>query len=771
MGIFDNITRLFTKKDGKEANVNKTPVKNTIGEKKIDFGKFNSYGIPDQYPDYSTNEALQRYEGWVYACVKKISTTAAAVELKLYEQKSTGVEEIQKHELLDVLNRANDFMTYYDMIELTTMFLELTGEAYWWKVRDERGKVIELFPWFLPSGMTIIPGKDKFISGYVYRVPETGQEIPFDSEDIIYFRFPSPTNRFRGMSPVKASAMDVETERNARWWNLKFFKNSARPYGALKTEHKLDQETYDRLKMQWEAQHQGGNNAYKVAILEQGLDFAEIAMSHTDMDFINQRTFSRDSILSMFGVPKSVLGIVEDVNRANAEVSKEVFLTETIEPLMRKIVGSINEQLVTSEFQDNYFLDFDDLTSEDQETVLARYKAGIADGWLSRNEVRLSEGLSTVEGADILTMPLNQVPLGEADSTSKGLKTHFAPRYKTEHDIINEVVEETIDKKIHKKKIAKQANKAIGKSPACRQADETQEECVARKIPEIMKEDPSMENDQATAVAISLCKRPCSAKSKKKIEGGLSENQKLKFWQMKDAFVNVGITKVKKELQTELRKQRAYVLKQFDNKAFSKEDIKRILLPVALFSGKLKDRLFPTMVGLTITHGDAVSRAFKLGEEISDKTAQSFISRRLKKSADSIVKNNNDLIAETLQQGLKDGDIIPDLRKRITNLFDNRIIKDKAELIARTETTASSTFASEQIYKQAGITQKEWLVNPGACPMCTPLNGKKVYIDAPFFEKGDIVVGANGNRLTVDFETISRPPLHVNCRCDLLPVI
>lgn len=47
------------------------------------------------------------------------------------------------------------------------------------------------------------------------------------------------------------------------------------------------------------------------------------------------------------------------------------------------------------------------------------------------------------------------------------------------------------------------------KSPACRQSDETVEECVARKIPELM--DEGMEHDQAVAAAHSICEEPCKS--------------------------------------------------------------------------------------------------------------------------------------------------------------------------------------------------------------------------------------------------------------------
>lgn len=50
------------------------------------------------------------------------------------------------------------------------------------------------------------------------------------------------------------------------------------------------------------------------------------------------------------------------------------------------------------------------------------------------------------------------------------------------------------------------------KSPACRLNNETQEEYVARKIPEILKENPGMEQSQATAIAYALCSKKCGEK-------------------------------------------------------------------------------------------------------------------------------------------------------------------------------------------------------------------------------------------------------------------
>ena len=68
------------------------------------------------------------------------------------------------------------------------------------------------------------------------------------------------------------------------------------------------------------------------------------------------------------------------------------------------------------------------------------------------------------------------------------------------------------------------------KSPACRMADETAKECVARKIPEIMKENPKMENEQATAIAFSMCKKSCEEKDEEKDKKVKKEIKVIERW-------------------------------------------------------------------------------------------------------------------------------------------------------------------------------------------------------------------------------------------------
>ena len=68
--------------------------------------------------------------------------------------------------------------------------------------------------------------------------------------------------------------------------------------------------------------------------------------------------------------------------------------------------------------------------------------------------------------------------------------------------VINEQAEPEVEQPVE--------TEALQKSPPCRQAGESVDDCVGRKIPEILDENPDMDRDQAVAIAHSMCEESCS---------------------------------------------------------------------------------------------------------------------------------------------------------------------------------------------------------------------------------------------------------------------
>jgi len=83
-----------------------------------------------------------------------------------------------------------------------------------------------------------------------------------------------------------------------------------------------------------------------------------------------------------------------------------------------------------------------------------------------------------------------------------------------------------------------------------------------------------------------------------------------------------------------------------------------------------------------------------------------------------------------------------------------------------------------QGWEQSGeVAGKRWLLAPNACEFCKQAakiyNGSQLGLrDVPDqLKRGQVLVGTDGGRMRLDYESIAGPPLHPNDRCDLEPVL
>jgi len=107
------------------------------------------------------------------------------------------------------------------------------------------------------------------------------------------------------------------------------------------------------------------------------------------------------------------------------------------------------------------------------------------------------------------------------------------------------------------------------------------------------------------------------------------------------------------------------------------------------------------------------------------------------------------LISDTIASGIADGRPYKEIAKDLDSIFDAR--DKRAELLVRTETRKHHIEGMKTRYKANNIESVEWsTAGSDVCPLCVQLEGKRYPVD-------DAPGGG--------------PPLHVNCRCRLIPVV
>jgi SPP1 gp7 family putative phage head morphogenesis protein len=174
------------------------------------------------------------------------------------------------------------------------------------------------------------------------------------------------------------------------------------------------------------------------------------------MDFVEQSKMSMEEILSAFGVPKSEIGLMENIQRANAETSSYVFTKNTIMPIMKKIAKSISKAIL-KDYKDLSYIEAVNIVPDNKEQLLAEWTVGV-DKWITRNEIRNHLGLPLIQGGDTLYSEFNKV---EIDSQIKTVKSNNKLESKQNNNFVIESVFNKLNKALEYKKLAKENIKEV----------------------------------------------------------------------------------------------------------------------------------------------------------------------------------------------------------------------------------------------------------------------------------------------------------------------
>jgi len=420
-------------------------------KKKFFDGGFGASWIPLLGGKYNKKEL---YVGLTYSSIDAIADAVASAQFKMYKYQGNKKIEVMEHFALKLLNKPTTTRTKRDMLYEGISHLLIWGKWYLLPNYNILGtRAVELQVLHPMRVLTWAPYG--VVDKYIYYALNGGT-VEFTPEEIIVIHKPNPFNPIDGISALDMARDTIELDQNAKKWNKNFFANGAIPSGNLTTDQQLNDDTLERLRKQFNETYTGIDNAHKIMITEQGLKWDQIAPRQKEMDFVESRKFNRDEIISTLRVPKTILGITDEVNRANAESSEYVFAKWIIEPLLHMIDEKLTQMyLPFFPSSDGLFIEHVSTVPEDKEIELKTKETGI-NKWMTVNEVRAKDGLPPVENGDTIYMPNNLVPLGEkppmpidnppAKRLTKAAKpkTHIAAR-----DTYLEVKEALFAKKLH----------------------------------------------------------------------------------------------------------------------------------------------------------------------------------------------------------------------------------------------------------------------------------------------------------------------------------
>jgi HK97 family phage portal protein len=693
----------------------------------------------------SPAKAMTVYNGWVYACVRAISEEIANMRWRLFEMKGDEATELFDHDILDLLNGVNEAQTGYELKYLMGSHLELAGNFY--AVMDgvkagkdgkPNGKPRALYP-LNPAGVRVVVDHTQFPSRITkFEYTSYGKRYEFDPAEILHLKYPDPSDLHEGIGTAQSIPLWIDADNYAMEFNRRFFINGARIGGILESENTRTEAQLEFIKKSFEAIHKGYDSAYKTLILPKGTKYTQASESQKDMDFNNLMVMMRDRILAGFRVPRTVLGITDDVNRANAEATNYIFALRTIKPKMQLIVSYLNEFLVPL-YGENLFLDFEDPVPENTELKVKEMAASV--GVLSPNEQRERYfGYEPIDNADRPLAPLMMQPIGESIQPTK------------------QNVQQ--DEQNKNKKRKKHLQTGSGARPSVKYAK-------AAKMRQGLTKD-------FTEKMVSAFEE--FQKQQKEISQKSITDLTDKDWAVIYRSFETRVTPYIKLVANAMRKfnhgQKTRVLNNLERAIKSVKNTKGID-KAALFNlqneiGITIDFVTPSLTDLYDKEG--LEAGSLVGVDTINLPRQ-VLERSIELMAKSYNETTLDLLKSKLDQGISQGQSISELKDTISQIYEYSD-ESRAEMVARTEAFRTANLATKEAWKQSNVvTTIKWYTAEDSlvCPLCEPLDGKVISIDNNFFNQGDTAQGSDGSTFDVSYSDVETPPLHPDCRCYIRP--
>lgn len=192
---------------------------------------------------------------------------------------------------------------------------------------------------------------------------------------------------------------------------------------------------------------------------------------------------------------------------------------------------------------------------------------------------------------------------------------------------------------------------------------------------------------------------------------------------------------------------------------------------------------------LVRTRVDAGESVVGLTFDLRNRRAATYLedaTRRI--GTDAVTVGWRDEIRAALVEAVDAGMDVRRTKKLIEEKTSNEIRGFRAERLARTETAFAHINATEMGWQESGVVLgKRFVLAPDACPFCVAiaeeLGEKSIPLGQSFFDLGkelkaefELQDGTKKERTMVldyspDGRGLTIPPVHPNCRCDVLPVL
>ena len=230
----------------------------------------------------------------------------------------------------------------------------------------------------------------------------------------------------RGVSRIMQAKESLGLGLALEEYAAQFFGNGAYAGGVLEFPDKLSPEQRKEIRDTWNSVHQGPRRAHRVGMLWGGGKFNPLTVDPTASQLVDQRKFAVEEIARIFRVPPFMLGVSENAAMAFASIEQQqlFFRQHTIQPYVEMLEDHF--QLLLENPATFIKFNMSSIVRADLSSRYSAYNVALLAGFMSVNDVRRLEDMGPVDDGDQYRVPLQNIPLTDAQLVSMQQKARVA---------------------------------------------------------------------------------------------------------------------------------------------------------------------------------------------------------------------------------------------------------------------------------------------------------------------------------------------------------
>jgi HK97 family phage portal protein len=208
----------------------------------------------------------------------------------------------------------------------------------------------------------------------------------------------------------------------AEQFGASLFGNGAVPKGILRTPKRLSDQGAKHLREDFDRVHSGSQNANRVAVLEEGLEWINTQINPDDAQFLGTRGFQVLEIARMLNLPPHKLGDYSQAHLANIEESNADYLISTLQGWLTAIEAEYDDKLLFDDEQElfTYRHDMSALLRGNMTGRATFYQVLKGIGAINADTVAAREGLpipGPANGGNLYLVQSQNIPAQNAGKT------------------------------------------------------------------------------------------------------------------------------------------------------------------------------------------------------------------------------------------------------------------------------------------------------------------------------------------------------------------